>query len=68
MDIILAICIAVACLVVGFVLGYVVFNMIITQKKEQILKDAEIEGEAIKKSKQLEVKRWKTPQITLKTY
>ncbi|MBR6197526.1 MAG: ribonuclease Y [Bacteroidaceae bacterium] len=53
---ILAICIAVACLVVGFVLGYVVFNMIITQKKEQILKDAEIEGEAIKKSKQLEVK------------
>ena len=56
MDIILAICIAVACLVVGFVLGYVVFNMIITQKKEQILKDAEIEGEAIKKSKQLEVK------------
>ncbi len=30
--------------------------MIITQKKEQILKDAEIEGEAIKKSKQLEVK------------
>ena len=56
MDIILAICIAVACLVVGFGLGYAVFNMIITQKKEQILKDAEIEGEAIKKSKQLEVK------------
>ncbi|MBP5477954.1 MAG: ribonuclease Y [Bacteroidaceae bacterium] len=53
---ILAICIAVACLVVGFGLGYAVFNMIITQKKEQILKDAEIEGEAIKKSKQLEVK------------
>jgi len=56
MDIILAICIAVACLVVGFGLGYAVFNMIITQKKEQILKDAEIEGEAIKKSKQLEIK------------
>ena len=41
---------------VGFGLGYALFNMIITQKKEQILKDAEIEGEAIKKSKQLEVK------------
>ncbi|MCR5313087.1 MAG: ribonuclease Y [Bacteroidaceae bacterium] len=56
MDLIIAITIAVACLVVGFGLGYALFNMIITQKKEQILKDAEIEGEAIKKSKQLEVK------------
>ncbi len=56
MDLIIAIIIAVGCLVVGFGLGYALFNMIITQKKEQILKDAEIEGEAIKKSKQLEVK------------
>ena len=56
MDLIIAIIIAVACLLVGFGLGYALFNMIITQKKEQILKDAEIEGEAIKKSKQLEVK------------
>jgi len=56
MDIILAICIAVACLVVGFGLGYAVFNKIITQKKEQIIEDAKIEGEAIKKTKLLEVK------------
>ncbi|MBO4663459.1 MAG: ribonuclease Y [Bacteroidaceae bacterium] len=53
---ILAICIAVACLVVGFGLGYAVFNKIITQKKEQIIEDAKIEGEAIKKTKLLEVK------------
>jgi len=56
MDLIIAISIAVGCLAIGFVAGYALFNMIITQKKEQILKDAEIEGEAIKKSKQLEVK------------
>ncbi len=56
MDIVLAICIAIACLLAGVGLGFALFNNIITQKKEQILKDAEIEGEAIKKSKQLEVK------------
>lgn len=56
MDIILAIVIAVACLILGGVIGFVIFRYIIKQKYNQIIKEAEIEAEALKEKKQLELK------------
>lgn len=56
MDIILAIVIAVACLILGGVIGFVLFRYIIKQKYNQIIKEAEIEAEALKEKKQLELK------------
>jgi ribonuclease Y len=56
MDIIVAISIAVACLILGGVIGFVLFRYIIKQKYNQIIKEAEIEAEALKEKKQLELK------------
>ena len=56
MDIILAISIAVGCLILGGVIGFVLFRYIIKQKYNQIIKEAEIEAEALKEKKQLELK------------
>ena len=53
MDIILAISIAVGCLILGGVIGFVLFRYIIKQKYNQIVKEAEIEAEALKEKKQL---------------
>ena len=56
MDIILAIGIAVGCLILGGVIGFVLFRYVIKQKYNQIINEAEIEGEALKEKKQLELK------------
>jgi ribonuclease Y len=56
MDIILAISIAVGCLILGGVLGFTLFRYIIKQRYNQIIKEAEIEAEALKEKKQLELK------------
>ena len=56
MDIILAIGIAVGCLIIGGVLGFALFRYIIKQKYNQIIKEAKIEAEALKEKKQLELK------------
>ena len=56
MDIILAISIAVGCLIIGSVIGFVLFRYIIKQKYNQIIKEAQIEAETLKEKKQLELK------------
>ena len=56
MDIILAIVIAVGCLILGGVIGFILFRYIIKQRYNQIIKEAEIEAEALKEKKQLELK------------
>ena len=56
MDIILAIVIAVGCLILGGVIGFALFRYIIKQRYNQIIKEAEIEAEALKEKKQLELK------------
>ena len=56
MDIILAISIAVGCLILGGVIGFVLFRYIIKQQYNQIVKEAEIEAESLKEKKQLELK------------
>lgn len=56
MNIIMAIGIAVACLIIGGVIGFVLFRYVIKQKYNQIIKEAEIEAEALKEKKQLELK------------
>ena len=56
MDIILAISIAVACLILGGVIGFLLFRYVIKQKYNQIISEAEIEAEALKEKKQLELK------------
>ncbi|MDO5482212.1 MAG: ribonuclease Y [Bacteroidaceae bacterium] len=53
---ILAISIAVGCLILGGVIGFVLFRYIIKQKYNQIVKEAEIEAESLKEKKQLELK------------
>ncbi len=56
MDIAISIIIAVGCLILGGVLGFVLFRYIVKQKYNQIIKEAEIEAEAIKNKKELEAK------------
>ena len=56
MDIILAIVIAVGCLILGGVIGFILFRYIIKQRYNQIIKEAEIEAEVLKEKKQLELK------------
>ena len=56
MDIILTIGIAIGCLILGGVLGFILFRYIIKQRYNQIIKEAEIEAEALKEKKQLELK------------
>ena len=56
MDILLTISIAIGCLILGGVLGFVLFRYIIKQRYNQIIKEAEIEAEALKEKKQLELK------------
>lgn len=56
MDVVIAIIIAVGCLILGGVLGFCLFRYIIKQKYNQIIKEAEIEAEALKNNKQLEMK------------
>ncbi len=56
MDIILTISIAIGCLILGGVLGFILFRYIIKQRYNQIIKEAEIEAEALKEKKQLELK------------
>jgi ribonuclease Y len=56
MDIILAISIAVGCLILGGFIGFALFRYIIKQRYNQIIKEAEIEAEALKEKKQLELK------------
>ncbi|MBR1521016.1 MAG: ribonuclease Y [Bacteroidaceae bacterium] len=53
---ILAISIAVACLILGGVIGFLLFRYVIKQKYNQIISEAEIEAEALKEKKQLELK------------
>lgn len=55
-NIIVPIIIAVVCLILGGVLGFVLFRYIVKQKYNQIIKEATIEGEAIKSKKELEAK------------
>ena len=40
----------------GIIVGYLVFNSVLTAKKKNILKEAEIEGESLKKEKVLQAK------------
>ncbi|NND77440.1 MAG: ribonuclease Y [Flavobacteriales bacterium] len=40
----------------GIIAGYLIFNSVLTSKKKNILKEAEIEGEALKKEKVLQAK------------
>ena len=56
MDIILIISIAIGCLILGCVIGFILFRYIIKQKYNQIIKEAEIEADALKEKKQLELK------------
>ena len=56
MDIILTISIAIGCLILGGILGIILFRYIIKQRYNQIIKEAEIEAEALKEKKQLELK------------
>lgn len=56
MDILSAISIAIGCLIVGGVLGFVLFRYVIKQKYNQIIKEAKTEAEALKEKKQLELK------------
>ena len=56
MDIILTISIAIGCLILGGILGFILFRYIIKQRYNQIIKEAEIEAEARKEKKQLELK------------
>ena len=56
MDIILTISIAIGCLILGGILGFILFRYIIKQRYNQIIKEAEIEAEALKEKKQLELK------------
>ena len=55
MDIILTISIAIGCLILGGILGFILFRYIIKQRYNQIIKEAEIEAEALKEKKQLEM-------------
>lgn len=55
MDII-AIIVAVGCLLLGGVIGFVLFRYIVKQKYNQIIKEAKIEAEVIEEKKQLEMK------------
>ena len=55
MDIIATI-VAVGCLLLGGVIGFVLFRYIVKQKYNQIIKEAKIEAEVIKEKKQLEMK------------
>ena len=56
MDILLTISIAIGCLILGGFLGFALFRYIIKQRYNQIIKEAEIESEALKEKKQLELK------------
>lgn len=56
MDLVIAIIIAVGCLILGGVLGFCLFRYIVKQKYNQIIKEAEIEAETLKNNKQLEMK------------
>ena len=56
MDILLTISIAIGCLILGGFLGFALFRYIIKQRYSQIIKEAEIEAEALKEKKQLELK------------
>lgn len=56
MDILSAISIAIGCLIVGGVLGFILFRYVIKQKYNQIIKEAKTEAEALKEKKQLELK------------
>ena len=56
MDIIITISIAIGCLILGGVIGFTLFRYIIKQRYNQIIKEAEIEAEALKEKKQLELK------------
>ena len=52
----LTIVIALVCLIVGLVLGYILFRYVIKQKYQEMMKEAETKAENIKKDKLLEVK------------
>ena len=56
MDILLTISIAIGCLILGGFLGFALFRYIIKQRYNQIIKEAEIEADALKEKKQLELK------------
>ncbi len=56
MDLIIAIIIAVGCLVVGVVLGYGIFRYAITKVYDSKIKEAKMEVDTLKKKKELEVK------------
>ena len=47
MDIIITISIAIGCLILGGVIGFTLFRYIIKQRYNQIIKEAEIEAEAL---------------------
>ncbi|MBO4430828.1 MAG: ribonuclease Y [Bacteroidaceae bacterium] len=52
----LTISIAIGCLILGGFLGFALFRYIIKQRYNQIIKEAEIEADALKEKKQLELK------------
>ena len=56
MDLIIAIIIAVGCLIVGVALGYGIFRYAITKVYDAKIKEASLEADTLKKKKELEVK------------
>lgn len=56
MNIIIIICVGVACLVVGILLANTMLKKALEAKSQQVLKDAEAEGEVMKKEKMLQAK------------
>ena len=56
MDLTLAIIIAVGCLLIGILAGYLIFRYVITQEYDAKMKEAEAVTEALKEKKQYELK------------
>ena len=56
MDLTLAIIIAVACLLVGILAGYLIFRYVIKDLYDTKMKEAEMEAETLKQNKLSEVK------------
>ncbi len=48
--------VGIVCLIGGGIIGYILFNLILTRRLKNVIKDAEAEGEVIKKDKILQAK------------
>ena len=56
MNIIIIICVGLICLVIGILLANTMLKKALEKKSQQMLKDAETEGEVLKKEKMLQAK------------